>query len=1106
MECGRCRAENRHERRYCSECGAPLTSACAACGFTNQAGERFCGGCGATLAVPQALAAAGGESPRPSRAPLMASALQSERKYVTVLFADLRGSLELLAHRDPEDAQAVLEPVLEQLVKAVHRHGGTVNQVLGDGIMALFGAPVAYEDHALRACAAALDMQTAVGEVSERLRRERGTEVKIRVGMNSGEVVVRATIADFQKDYSAVGETTHVAARVEQLAAPGTVTLTTQTLRLVEGLVEVVALGQFPLKGLAQPIELYRLVGLPPAQSRMRGARVRTQSRFVGRTAELETLQRAITEARHGRGQLVAVIGEPGLGKSRLFLEIMRSPAVEGALVLETGAEAYGRTGALVPLVELLRSYLRLGPGDAAFTIDAAVRGKLREVAASDAAAPALVSLLAPTLEPPPRPAETGSERRSWMLAAIWELLAAEARRQPVVLVIEDLQWLDAQTRAFVDLLADRLGNIAIALLVSYRSDHQPLWRRRGHTQIHLDRLAPDDVDMLLDALVGDDPSLESLKRMLEQHTDGNPLFLEETVHALVESHVLTGAPGRYRLAAAAPEVRVPASVHAVLAARIDALPADGKRVLQCAAVIGRHVSRNLLVGVTGLPAEDVERAVAHLRSAAFFDESGGHTSPEDVFRHALTHEVAYGTLLHERRRALHERVLHALEQSVGPDSSEHAEQLAHHAVRAEAWAPAVTYLRQAAALAVARSADADALRHLETAIEAVGRLPETPETLTQAIDVRLELRNALLPTGERQRIFRSLVEAEAVARRLGDQRRLGWISGYLAPHLWGIGDYEHALRAGQEALVTAQTLGDPALAVIANRYLGHVHYSLGDYRTAVELLRQSVTSLNDDIIRRHFSLPFMTSIATGSWLVLALAELGEFDEAVERGIRGVEAAERAGHAYSVTAASCGLALMHLRQGEVERAIASAERALELSRRRDFSGLVGWASAMLGYAYALAGKTDEAVNLLETGTELAQKTQVKVGESLIAAALAEAYLLAGRRADASATAARALEIARARRERGYEGWTLRLLAEIAAAAVPPALADAEEHFRAASTIADELGMRPLRAHCHLGLGKVYGKAGRPADAARELAAATTSFRAMGITPGGWLGG
>jgi predicted ATPase/class 3 adenylate cyclase len=998
MECGRCRADNRHERRYCSDCGAPLTSACAVCGFTNQAGERFCGGCGATLALLQAPVA-GDDPPRRARAGgPTAPALQSERKHVTVLFADLRGSLELLADRDPEEAQAVLEPVLEGLIRAVHRHGGTVNQVLGDGIMALFGAPVAYEDHALRACAAALDLQNAVGEVSERLQRERGVEVKIRVGMNSGEVVVRATIADFQKDYSAVGETTHVAARVEQLAAPGTVTLTAQTLRLVEGLVDVVALGQFPVKGLAQPIALYRLVGLPPAQSRMRGARLRTLSRFVGRDAELETLRRAITEARHGRGQLVAVIGEPGLGKSRLLLEIMHSAAVEGALVLETGAEAYGRTGAFVPLVELLQSYLRLRPGDTAATIEAAVRGKLQEVRAGDAAATALVALLAPTLEPPGRP-ETGSERRAWMLAAVWELLAAEARRQPIVLVIEDLQWLDVQTQAFVDLLVDRLGQTAVALLVSYRSDYQPRWSGSGHTQIHLDRLAPADVNMLLDTLIGDDPSLESLKQTLEQHTDGNPLFMEETVRALIESRVLTGDPGRYRLAAAAPEVRIPASVHAVLAARVDGLPADAKRVLQCAAVIGRHVPRTLLLGVTELSSEEVERVLDHLRRAAFFGESSRHPSPEDVFRHALTHEVVYGTLVQDRRRALHERVLHALERGLTVAGGDRVEQLAHHAVRAEAWGPAVTYLRQAAALAVARSADADAVRHLATAIEAVGRLPETPETLTQTIDVRLELRNALLPTGERERIFRSLVEAEAVARRLGDRRRLGWISGYLAPHLWGTGDYEHALRAGQEALATAQALGDLALAVIANRYLGHVHYSLGDYRRAARLLRQSVTSLNDDIIRRHFSLPFMTSIATGSWLVLTLAELGEFAEAVERGVHGVETAERAGHAYSVAAASCGLALTYLRQREVERAIASAERALELSRRRAFSGLVGWASAMLGYAYALAGKTDEAVHLLETGTELAQKTQVKVGESLIAAALAEAYLLAGRGPD-----------------------------------------------------------------------------------------------------------
>jgi predicted ATPase/class 3 adenylate cyclase len=1087
MQCSRCRASNRHPRRYCSECGAPLTSACAACGFANQAGERFCGGCGAGLPDARTVSA----PPAPT--------LQSERKYVTVLFADLRGSLEVLAQRDPEDAQAVLEPVLEQLIRAVHRHGGTVNQVLGDGIMALFGAPVAYEDHALRACAAALDMQQAVREVSTRLERERGAAVEIRVGMNSGEVVVRATIADFQTDYSAVGETTHVAARVEQLAAPGTVTLTAQTLRLVEGLVEAVALGQFPIKGLARPIDLFRLVGLPAAQSRMRGARARALSHFVGRTAELEVLRQAIVLARQGHGQMVAVVGEPGLGKSRLLLELTRSAAVEGALVLETGAEAYGRTGALVPLVELLRGYLRLGPHDAADTIEGTVRERLRALGGDETATPALVSLLAPALEPAPGTATTAAERRAQMLAAACELLATEARRQPVVLVIEDLQWLDAQTRAFVDLLVDRIGTTAIALLVSYRNDHDPAWRGHDHTRIHLDRLAAADITALLEALLGDDSSLASLKRTLEQHTDGNPLFLEETVHALVDSNVLAGVTGRYRRTAAAPEVRVPASVQAVLAARIDRLPADAKRVLQCAAVIGRQVPRDLLVGVTELPTEDVERIVGQLRAASFFDESRRLPSPADVFRHALTHEVAYGSQLHERRRGLHERVLSVLEQSPGPDTVERADQLAHHAVRAEAWRSAVPYLRRAAALAVARSADADAVRHLETAVDVLRHLSETPETLTQAIDVRLELRNALLPSGETGRIFRSLVEAESIARRLGDQHRLGWISGYLTPYLWGTAQYAHALRAAQEALATAHALGDAALEVVANRYLGHVHYSQGDYAAAVQLLRRSVDSLNDDILRRHFSLPFMTSVATASWLVIALAELGEFTEAVERSVQNVAAAERAGHVYSVAAASCGLTLTYLRQGDVARAIVAAERALDLSRRRDFSGLVGWASAMLGYAYALAGKADEAVSLLEAGADLAQKAQVVVAEALVAAALSEAYLLAGRWPEASATAARALDIARTRGERGCEGWALRLLGEIAVAALPPDLAAAEAHFRAAATIAETLGMRPLRAHCHLGLGKVHALAGRTAEGAQERAAAAASFAATGMS-------
>ena len=1082
MQCPRCRAENRPDRRFCSACGAPLTIACGSCGFANASGERFCGGCGHPLpAGAEAKGEREGGTPPP---------LESERKYVTVLFADIRGSLEMLAHRDPEEAQAVLEPILERLISSVHRFGGTVNQVLGDGIMALFGAPVAYEDHALRGCSAALAMQAAVDTLPAGRERENRPRVQVRVGMNSGEVVVRAMIGDVQRDYSAVGETTHIASRVEQLTRPGSVTITESTRKLVEAFVNVVPLGRAQIKGLAAPLELYELISLRTTRSRLRSAR--PLSGFVGRALELEALAEGLQKARDGHGQFIAVVGEPGVGKSRLFLEFLPTATITPCLVLEAAAEAFGATSPFLPIVELLRGYFGLNRDDAPDVVRRVIEARLASLGDVVEDGGRLFSSFL-SRDGGSAASASPSERQYRLVEAICALVLAESRRQPVVLIVEDLHWIDAPTQAILDALLGRLRDSRILLLASYRADYAHAWGHRSFRQIRLEPLTPSEVERLLDGLLGTDPSLDDVKTSVERHTDGNPLFVEETVRALVESGVLTGEAGRYRCEAGSSHASVPASVQAVLAARIDRLAAVEKRVLQCAAVIGRHVRHDVLATVAEVETGELERILQNLQGAEFLFETRRFPTPEYVFKHALTQEVAYGTLLQERRRGLHLRTLDALDAGGAADP----EALAHHAVRAETWLRAVPHLRRAAARAIARSADAEAVTHLEQAVAALSHLDETEETLRQAVDVRLELRNALMPLADRARIFLALSEAEVLAKRLGDDQRLGWVSGYLTPYLWGIGQYARALETGRQAVAVAGKHGDLALEGIGNRYLGHVHYALGEYRAAVELLTQSLDALHENAMRQHFGLPFLSSIATESWLVSAMAELGRFDEAVARGRQAMASAEAAGHAYSVAAAACGLALAYVRRGDVENAVTVAERCLELCRTGDFSALLAWATAMLGYAYALAARPDAALLLLKEGADRMAAMQVKVTEAMVAGALGEANLLAGRVDAASELGARAVEVARSRRERACEAWGLRLLAEIATRATGRP-GDAEKLFREAASIATELDMRPLEARCHEGLARVYGALGRSEEARTERALATAMFREMGM--------
>jgi class 3 adenylate cyclase/tetratricopeptide (TPR) repeat protein len=597
-------------------------------------------------------------APDPGRAPLTytppylaekiltsRSALAGERKQVTVLFADIKDSTELIKDLDPEAAQQLLDPALHRMMEAVHRFEGTVNQVLGDGIMALFGAPLAHEDHALRACYAALTMQTAMREYTEAIRRAHGIEMRIRVGLNSGDVVVRAIGNDLHMDYSAVGQTTHLAARMEQLATPGTIRLTAATLRLVEGLVQVNTLGPIPVKGLTESVEVFELVGASALRRRLQAAVARGLTRFVGREAELAALRQALEQADAGHGQVVAIVGEAGVGKSRLVYECVHAHQAQGWLVLESASVSYGKATPYFPVVDLLKRYTHVEDADEPRTVRAKVTGQVLTLDETlQETVPALLWLLDVLPDDSPFRSLEPVQRRQRTLEALKRVLLRESQVQPLLLVFEDLHWIDTETQALLDSLVESLPTARLLLLVNYRPEYQHGWGSKTYyTQLRLNPLPPASAEVVLDALLGPDPSLAPLKRLLITRTEGNPFFLEESVRTLVETGVLVGEPGAYRLAQALPTIQVPATVQAVLAARIDRLLPEEKQLLQAAAVIGPEV-----------PEATLYRGLAHLQAAEFLYETRLFPERAYTFKHALTQQVAYQSLLTSTRQRYH--------------------------------------------------------------------------------------------------------------------------------------------------------------------------------------------------------------------------------------------------------------------------------------------------------------------------------------------------------------------------------------------------------------------------------------------------------------------
>jgi predicted ATPase/class 3 adenylate cyclase len=1029
------------------------------------------------------------------------SALEGERKQVTVLFADLKGSMELLADRDPEEARQLLDPVLERMMAAVHRYEGTVNQVMGDGIMALFGAPIAHEDHAVRACYAALAMQQAVGRYAEEVRRQQGLDVLIRVGMNSGEVVVRAIGNDLHMDYTAVGQTTHLAARMEQLARPSTTFITADTLRLVEGLVRVTALGPIPVKGLAEPVEVYELVGASTLRSRFQAGVVRGLTRLVGRDQELAIVQRALAQAGAGRGQVVALVGEAGVGKSRLVYEVVHAPQTQGWRVLESASVSYGKATPYFPVIELLKHYAQVEDSDDVRTRRAKVTGQVLTLDdALQDTLPALLSLLEALPEDSPFRTLDPPQRRQRTLAALKRLLLRETQVQPLLLVFEDLHWIDTETQALLDSLVDSLPTAPLLLLVNYRPEYQHGWGSKTYyTQLRLAPLPPARAETFLQAVLGNDPSLAPLMRLLTERTEGNPLFLEESVRALVETGVLVGAPGAYRLAQALPTIQVPATVQAVLAARIDRLAPEEKRLLQTAAVIGTEVPLPLLHAIAELPEAALYGGLAHLQVAEFLYEARLFPDYEYTFKHALTHEVAYSSLLLERRRVLHARIVVALEELYANRLAEQVHRLAHHALRGEVWDKALAYCRQAGAMALTQSAYHEAAMSFEQALEALQHLSEGYDTQAQAIDLRLDLRHALIPMSELRRPLVYLQEAAVLAEALGDQHRLGQVSAALTVNFVMVGEPEHALMSGQRALAIATALGDLRLTVTAQHFLGYVYQELRDYQQAIEYYQKNVVCLQGELLHERFGMDGLASVVSRSYLTWSLAECGAFAEGGTTAEEAVQIAEAADHPYSRVQAYGAVGFRALRQGDFHQAIPVLERALDLAQAVRIWLLVPRVVASLGAAYALAGRTAEALPLLEQAVEQAVAMSSMRFYALLVAWLGEAYLRAGQLDEAYTKARRALEFSRAHQERSYEAYVLRLFGEFHARREPPEVEPAETHYRQALALAETLGMRPLQAHCQRGLGMLYATTGQQEQARAALTMAIAMYRAMDMT-------
>jgi predicted ATPase/class 3 adenylate cyclase len=1089
MICPACRAENRAGIRFCEECGARLELACTTCGASVPADKKFCGSCGAPLAAQNAAPAdaaaregrAAAGTIRPATGGLRGSppasytprhlaerilhdrsALTGERKQVTVLFADVSGFTSMSERLDPEDVHAMINRAFELMLAEIHRYEGTVNQFLGDGLMALFGAPVAHEDHARRAAHAALGIQAAMARYREELLAARGIDFRVRLGLNTGLVVVAAIGDNLRMDYTAVGDTTNTASRMLGLAEPGQVVAAEATQRLIAAYFETRQLGTFTVKHRAQPVAAHELRQPRARVSRLAARAAQGLSPFVGREDALATLERAFRLARAGRGQAVFVVGEAGIGKSRLLLEFRLRVGAE-VTWLEGDCISFGQATPFFPVIDMLKQHFDIDDRDAEsdvlHKIDrglALLGNEVRDVA------PFLRYLLSAD----PRDAAVATmdpaQRRARIRAALHRFAGTASRMRPVVLTIEDAHWIDSASEDFLTALAESLPGMALLLVLTYRPLYQsPLGDRTYHWRVPLQAIEDADAARIVRAALGVEDLPSDLASVIARKAEGNPFFLEEIGRTLVETGAVRVEAGRLLSTKTATAIAVPDTVQDVIAARLDRLAEPQKRTVQTAAVIGREFALELLRRVSDVQ-DQLDRALDDLKRIEVIYEKMGYAHAEYAFRHALTQDVAYASMLQSERKRLHALIGAAIEELYAGRLDEHAEELVHHHRRGEVSDRVARYAREAGDRAAALCVDDRAIEFYDTALGALARLTETAETARAAVDLRLAMRAPLWRAGQAERLFTLFEEAEAIATRHGATAQLDAIYAFFVQYHWAKGDQDKALAYGQRCLAAADARADLGLRVTGLFYIVHALFSMGRYREALERVRE-LTALLEGRAADRFGLsglPYSGACAIGAE---CLAEVGDRAGALALLELGRAAADAAGHLYSRLVVSIVEGEILAGMDRVPEAIGLLESAAATCREKNFYGQLINALRTIGHAYVLANRPRDAIAAAQEAIDLQERAKVAVDRTQKLTVLAAANLALGDLGRASDCLDQAFAFAQRNGERGFEGWARLTAAELALARDDRV--EAEQQLDAAQEIAEELEMAPLVARC-----------------------------------------
>jgi len=984
MKCPKCQFENREGVRFCEQCGAKMESECPNCGATIPLGSKFCGECGHNLTLPseqppkdlsfdEKLDKIQRYLPKGLTEKILSqrNKIEGERKQVTVMFCDMAGFTALVEKLVPEEGYSVMDKVYEILIHKVHDYEGTVNEMTGDGIMALFGAPIALEDAPQRSIRSAMAIHREMARFSDRIKEERESipPLKMRIGIHTGPVVVGTLGNDLRVEFKAVGDTVNLASRMEGLADPGTTYVSENTFRLTEGFFLFEALGEKQVKGKKKPASVYRAIATSTRRTRFDISAERGLTPFVGRERELELLLDGFERSKSGRGQAFSIVSEAGLGKSRLLYEFRKAVTGEDVMFLEGRCLSYSRGIAYHPVIDILKANFDIGETDRDSEIREKVIRGLKILGVDETTTlPYLLELLSVKESGIDTIHISPEAKKDRIMETVKRIALKGSEIRPLILAYEDLHWMDKSSEDVLKYVLESIPGASVLMIFTYRPEFVHTWGSKSfHSQITLNRLSNRESLIMISHLLGTENIDSDLEELILEKTEGVPFFIEEFIRSLNDMKIIEGEGGKYSLAKGIESLTIPSTIQDVIMAKVDSLPDGAKEVLQTGSVIEREFSYEIIKRLMAFPEQELLSHLSILKDSELLYERGIFPQSVYVFKHALTREVAYNSLLLKARKKIHEKIVIVVEDLYPESLGEYYELFAYHSLQGEDWQRAYRYNREAGLKTFSLSAYEEAQKYFEAALEALHNLPRTRKWIEKEIDLGFNIRAALFPQARHEEWVKRMRDAELLAKQIDDDARLSNVFNYLSNFHWIRGECLKAIEVGQKGLDLARRAGDFSCQVATIFHLGFYFHTIGDFPKQIELhqeIRKIVTG--EAVFQRH-GMASVPSATARSCLALGMAELGDFKLIERIGQEAVEIAEQVRNAFTLVGVYVFLGMAYLRLGKVKLALQLLEKSHQTCLNSGVRSLFSYTAGSLGYAYLLLNEPSRALIIVEEG-------------------------------------------------------------------------------------------------------------------------------------------